>query len=105
MATGNVGKHLSDKEDEVHTFFSRDGGLTWVMARAGSHIYEYGDHGAILVIADDRRASKEIYYSWDEALTWNELTSRTRPPRSRTSSSSPGHLPGLHHVRHRGERE
>jgi len=73
MATGNVGKHLSDKEDEVHTFMSRDGGLTWQMARAGSHIYEYGDHGAIIVIADDRKASKEVYYSWDEALTWNEL--------------------------------
>jgi len=73
MATGNVGYHLSDKEDEVHTFFSRDGGLTWSMARAGSHIYEYGDHGAIIVIADDRKASKEVYYSWDEALTWNEL--------------------------------
>ena len=41
MATGNVGHHLSDKEDEVHTFFSRDGGLSWSMARAGSHIYEY----------------------------------------------------------------
>ena len=27
MATGNVGHHLSDKEDEVHTFMSRDGGL------------------------------------------------------------------------------
>jgi len=73
MATGNVGKHLSDKEDEVHTFMSRDGGLTWQMARAGSHIYEYGDHGAIIVIADDRKASTEVYYSWDEALTWNEL--------------------------------
>ena len=73
MATGNVGYHLSDKEDEVHTFFSRDAGLTWSMARAGSHIYEFGDHGAIIVIADDRKASKEVYYSWDEALTWNEL--------------------------------
>ena len=73
MATGNVGTHLSDKEDEVHTFFSRDGGLTWQMARSGSHIYEYGDHGAVIVIADDRKASTEVYYSWDEALTWNEL--------------------------------
>ena len=73
MATGNVGMHLSDKEDEVHTFFSRDGGLTWSMARAGSHIYEYGDHGAVIVIADDRKASTEVWYSWDEALTWNEL--------------------------------
>ena len=79
MATGNVGKHLSDKEDEVHTFFSRDGGLTWTMARGGSHIYEYGDHGAIIVIADDRRASTEVHYSWDEALTWNELHFSDRP--------------------------
>ena len=43
---------------------SRDGGLTWSMARAGSHIYEYGDHGAILVIADDRRASTEVNALW-----------------------------------------
>lgn len=73
MATGNVGHHLSSKEDEVHTFFSRDAGLSWSMVRQGSHIYEYGDHGAIIVIADDRKASTEVYFSWDEAMTWNEL--------------------------------
>ncbi len=37
--------------------------LVWQMARAGSHIYEYGDHGAVIVIADDRKASTEVYYS------------------------------------------
>ena len=79
MATGNVGHHLSDKEDEVHTFFSRDAGLTWQMARRGSHIYEYGDHGAVIVIADDRRASTEVLYSWDEALSWNELRFSNKP--------------------------
>ena len=73
MATGNVGHHLSSKEDEVHTFFSRDAGLSWSMVRQGSHIYEYGDHGAVILIADDRKASTEVYYSWDEAMTWNEL--------------------------------
>ena len=83
MATGNVGHYLSSKEDEVrafsrpglnpahshwatcdlpqvHTFFSRDAGLTWSMAREGSHIYEYGDHGAVIVTANDRRAVKEV---------------------------------------------
>ena len=79
MATGNVGRQLSTKEDEVHTFFSRDAGLTWHMVREGSHIYEYGDHGAVIVIADDRRAAKEIYYSWDEAFTWNELRIADEP--------------------------
>ena len=29
--------------------------------------------GAIIVIADDRKASTEVYFSWDEAMTWNEL--------------------------------
>ena len=29
MGTGNVGKYLSNKEDEVNTYLSRDGGITW----------------------------------------------------------------------------
>ena len=73
------GRGDPDKEDEVHTFFSRDAGLTWQMARRGSHIYEYGDHGAIIVVADDRKASKSVYYSWDEAMTWNELHFTNEP--------------------------
>jgi len=30
---------------------SRDGGLTWRTVRMGVHIYEIGDHGALIVIA------------------------------------------------------
>lgn len=29
LSTGNIGKYLSNKEDEVNTYLSRDGGLTW----------------------------------------------------------------------------
>lgn len=29
LGTGNVGRYLSNKEDEVNTYLSRDGGLTW----------------------------------------------------------------------------
>jgi len=29
LGTGNVGAHLSNKPDEVNTYLSRDGGLTW----------------------------------------------------------------------------
>ena len=29
LGTGNVGKYLSNKEDEVNTYLSRDGGLNW----------------------------------------------------------------------------
>ena len=73
IANGNVGKYLTDNEDEVNTFVSRDGGFNWFEVRKGSHIYEIGNHGAIIIIAPDQKPTKTIYYSWDEGLTWNDL--------------------------------
>jgi hypothetical protein len=32
---------------------SRDGGLTWFEIAKGSHIYEIGDHGGVIVLASD----------------------------------------------------
>ena len=32
---------------------SRDGGLTWYEIAKNSHIYEIGDHGGVIVMADD----------------------------------------------------
>ena len=52
MATGNVGTYLSDNEDEINTYFSRDAGLSWDEVAKGSHIYEFGDH-ALIVMAND----------------------------------------------------
>merc|ERR1712096_214512 len=73
MGTGNVGYHLSNKVDEVNTYLSRDGGLTWFEVRKGSHIYEIGDHGALLLMADDQKATNKLFYSWNEGLTWESL--------------------------------
>ena len=41
--------------------------------RKGSHIYELGDHGGLIVLADDQSPTNQIIYSWDEGLTWQEL--------------------------------
>jgi hypothetical protein len=70
IGTGNVGSFLSNTEDEVSTFISRDAGLTWYEAFKGSYIYEVGDHGAILVLIKDSTATDSVLYSWDEGLTW-----------------------------------
>ena len=35
---------------QVNTYFSRDAGLTWFEIAKGSHIYEFGDHGALIVM-------------------------------------------------------
>ena len=52
MAIGNVGEELERiKNDRINTYFSRDGGLTWAEVHKGSHIYEFGDHGGLIVMA------------------------------------------------------
>ena len=53
IGTGNVGSYLSNRADEINTYLSRDGGLTWFEIRKGSHIYEIGDHGGLIVLLDD----------------------------------------------------
>ena len=73
IANGNVGNYLSFNSDEISTFLSRDGGLTWFEVRKGSHTYEFGDHGGIIVLADDQHPTDTILYSWDEGLQWQEL--------------------------------
>jgi len=74
IATGNVGNYLSNRKDEINTYLSRDAGLTWFEVMKGSHIYEIGDHGGLIVMASDQEATSTIYYSWDEGLSWEEFT-------------------------------
>jgi len=73
LANGNVGEYLSKDPEDISTFLSRDGGLNWFEVRKGSHIYEIGDHGGLIVIADDQHPTDTILYSWDEGLTWQDL--------------------------------
>jgi hypothetical protein len=73
IGNGNIGKFLSHNEDQTNTFLSRDGGLSWFEIKKGSHIYEIGDHGALILLADNRNATNTIYYSWDEGLSFQDL--------------------------------
>lgn len=50
VGTGNVGATLDPSPEEINTYLSRDGGLTWLELLNGSHVYEYGDHGGLLVL-------------------------------------------------------
>ena len=36
----------------------------------GAHIFEIGDHGAIIVAAPDQKATTQVLYTWDQGLTW-----------------------------------
>lgn len=74
LGTGNVGNRLTDNESQKSLYMSRDGGLNWRLIRAGCHIYEIGDHGAIIVIAKKNTPTNQIEFSWDEGQSWDSLT-------------------------------
>jgi hypothetical protein len=80
QATGNIGSELTFREGMVNTYFSRDGGHEWFEIAKGSHIYEFGDHGGIIVMANDEREVEEVYYSWNEGMSWHVLKFASKCP-------------------------
>jgi hypothetical protein len=78
LAVGNVGSKLSYRAEDLSTYLSRDGGLTWLEVRKGSYIYEIGDHGALIVMAD-KSITDSVIYSWNEGLTWEVLKVAEEP--------------------------
>jgi hypothetical protein len=73
MGTGNLGKRLTENDQAKNLYISRDGGLNWRSVKPGVFIYEIGDHGSIIVIAEKGKPTKEVEFSWDEGQTWETL--------------------------------
>lgn len=69
MGVGNVGQHLRAKS-EGDVFITRDGGIEWHSVRKGSYMWEYGNQGSIIVIVEEKKATKLVYYTRDEGRTW-----------------------------------
>lgn len=69
IGSGNVGEFLSFERDDVRTYLSRDGGVTWKEIHSGPSIYEFADDGGILVLAPFGELTNTIYYSLDEATS------------------------------------
>ena len=54
LGVGNIGEQLERRESsQMNTYLSRDGGMNWQEIAKGSHIYEIGDHGGLIVMADN----------------------------------------------------
>ena len=74
MAVGSVGEYLERRDsDNTDTFITRNGGITWFSVKRGSYMWEYGDQGSIIVIVEESKATKVIFYSLDEGEHWTEL--------------------------------
>lgn len=79
LATGNVGQYLLYDPSDVNTYMSRDAGQTWVELMKGSTVYEYGDHGGILVAVRNQVPITSFVYSLDEGQTWTSVNFTTSP--------------------------
>ena len=71
MAVGNVGTELAPYQDS-DTFLSRDAGFTWQEVHKDAHLWEFGDSGSILVMANDEEPTNFVLFSTDEGLNWRE---------------------------------
>ncbi|KAH9941948.1 Oligoxyloglucan reducing end-specific cellobiohydrolase [Amylocystis lapponica] len=71
MAVGNVGESLAEYT-ESDTFLSRDAGFTWEEVHKDAHLWEFGDSGSILVMANDEEPTDNVLFSTDEGLNWRE---------------------------------
>lgn len=77
IANGNVGNKLSYTPSEVSTFLSRDGGLTWAQIVQEATVFEFGDHGGVLVMAPAMTLTSYVLYSYDMGNTTTLLTFTT----------------------------
>ncbi|SCV04049.1 LAMI_0H13036g1_1 [Lachancea mirantina] len=72
VGVGSVGKELAPVKD-CSTFITLDAGNTWREVRKGSHHWEYGDQGSIIVLVKDVEKTNYITYSIDSGKTWNDF--------------------------------
>lgn len=71
LAVGNVGEHLLPYTDS-DTFLTRDGGFTWEEVHKDAHVWEYGDQGSILILANDEDSTDHVTYTLNEGLSWQD---------------------------------
>ncbi|KAJ2358042.1 vacuolar protein sorting/targeting protein PEP1 [Coemansia sp. RSA 2618] len=72
MGVGNVGPHLGHI-GQADTYLSSDGGASWAVVRKGPMWHEFGDHGALLVVADRIHPVSVVEYSLDRGRSWLTL--------------------------------
>ena len=59
VGVGNVGKNLLPYRDG-NMFLTRDAGKTWNEIQKGSHLWEFADQGALLILVDDKEPTNYV---------------------------------------------
>jgi hypothetical protein len=79
MGTGNVGPYLTHDRATTNTYLSRDGGLTWSEAHKGDFIYEFGNHGGLLIMANWLSETRQAFFSTNQGHSWQTLQFSEQP--------------------------
>ncbi|KAH8796893.1 hypothetical protein DL96DRAFT_1566100, partial [Flagelloscypha sp. PMI_526] len=69
FAVGKVGTSLKPYT-ESDTFLSRDAGFTWEEVHKDAHMYEFGDSGSVLIMANDEEPVDHVLWSIDQGQSW-----------------------------------
>ena len=77
LATGNIGNYLD--EEKADTYLSNNGGLSFKKIANGSHIYQIGDQGSLIVMARDDKEVQKIKFSWNNGKTFEEMLINEKP--------------------------
>jgi hypothetical protein len=72
IGVGNVGSFLTDYNDG-NTFLTRDSGRTWVEIVKEAHMYEFGDRGGVILLANNEIAVDNVKYSLDQGQTFVDV--------------------------------
>ncbi|EFA78916.1 PDZ domain-containing protein [Heterostelium album PN500] len=75
LSTGNVGKQLSfdTPASKIGTYLTRDSGKSWKSVYGGPTIYEIGNHGTILLMANATGDTDNLLYSTDQGVSFKSF--------------------------------
>lgn len=88
MGVGNVGKYLLPV-GSCQTYLSRDAGRTWRKVSDHASVYEFGDEGGVLVLADNSAPTQEAMFSYDFGATWQKAIFADSPVLIQTLTTEP----------------
>lgn len=81
LGVGNTGEKLGRDIQNMKTYVSRDGGVSWKLAIDKPCVFSFGDLGNIIVAVPYSGAngdnSDTLYYSLDQGLSWETQTLET----------------------------
>ena len=71
IGVGNVGSALSSYE-QSNTYLTTNAGKDWIEVKKGPHLFEFGDHGSVIVLVHAREAVNYVWYSVTEGASFQK---------------------------------